>query len=72
MGRDYRFRKRSVWLKAFDYVRNFLAVLGIMVILYFARTGNALDAIWLYLIEFPFGLIADAGRTILNYTIYGT
>jgi len=72
MASNFRFYKRTILRQAFEYVRNFLAILGIMVILYFARTGSALDAVWLYLIEFPFGLIADAGRTILNYTIYGT
>ena len=72
MGRDYRFRKKSIWLKAFDYVRNFLAVLGIMVILYFARSGSAFDAIQIYLIEYPISEISDVVTTILNYTIYGT
>ncbi|MBR4325319.1 MAG: hypothetical protein IKP73_07330 [Bacteroidales bacterium] len=74
MAGNFRFYKRTTLRRAFEYVRNFLAVFGLMVILYHSRPtfADALNAIWLYLFEFPLGLIADAGRTILNYTIYGT
>jgi len=74
MASNFRFYKRTFLRRAFEYVRNFLAVLGLSVIIYHSRPtfADAFSAIWLYLFEFPFGLIADTGRTILNYTIYGT
>lgn len=68
MGRDYRFRKRSVWLKAFDYVRSFLAVLGLSVTLYYARTGDVLSGWALYLIHNPIGILADLFSTIVTGT----
>ena len=72
MGRDYRFHKRTIWIKAFDYVRNFFAALGVLVVLYFARSGSAIDAIQIYMIGFPISVISDAVTTVLNITIYGT
>lgn len=73
MGRDTRFHKRTVLSRLFDIVRNFLALLGLMVILYYSRTnGMAFNMVWIYMVEYPCGAVADAVRTILNYTIYGT
>ncbi|MBQ1884790.1 MAG: hypothetical protein II165_07235 [Bacteroidales bacterium] len=59
-------------MKAFDYVRNFFAALGVLVVLYFARSGSAIDAIQIYMIGFPISVISDAVTTVLNITIYGT
>jgi hypothetical protein len=72
MARDYRFRKRSILDKIVGGVRNFLALLGVMVLLYFARTGNPFAAIQIYMFEYPISEISDVVTTILNYTIYGT
>lgn len=72
MGRNNRFRKKSILEKTVDWVRNFLALLGVMVLLYFARTNNAFVAIQLYMIEYPISEISDVVNTILKYTIYGT
>ena len=72
MGRDYRFHKRTILIRAFDWIRNFFAALGVLVVLYFARTGSAIDAIQIYMIGFPISVISDAVTTVLNITIYGT
>ena len=55
-------------MKAFDYVRNFLAVLGLSVTLYYARTGDVLSGWALYLIHNPIGILADLFSTIVTGT----
>ena len=68
MGRSNLFRKRSVLEVAFGYARNFLAVLGLMVTLYYARTGDVLSGWATYLIYYPFDILADIFSSIVTGT----
>lgn len=64
MGRNRYLRKRSILDRAAATVRNFFAVLGFAVFLYYIYCNRPGDSIMIYLIDFPITLI----KTIVNGT----
>jgi hypothetical protein len=71
MGRNYKFYKKSVIDSIFNALRNILAVLGLLVVLYFSRTnGGLLSALECYFIEFPLGFVADIFNGLLTAKIF--
>jgi hypothetical protein len=64
MGRNSYLRKRSILDRAASTVRNFFCALGLATLLYHAYCGHILDAIMIYLVNFPIELI----KIVINGT----
>ena len=57
MARNYRFYKKS-FLEGFrNFIKTVLSVFAIIVLLYYYQNGNLINALEIYLFEFPLQLI---------------